>query len=273
MDHALNDYGSASAVEVTALGTVASGPPRVSDEAASLSALWTELVSGFCKIEQTEFTQHTCGVVVTRGHRFSGEERPALPVRDVEILERSLLEGVRKSVAADYHLCPSSVAEILRRCFVFMGLSCWPSRIPLLLVLAAHAKQASDARRASKLVLAQNQQFLRQSISATRPDQDLSEILSPAEYAVTRLLVEGKSYVEMAALRNTSKRTVANQLASAFQRLHISGRAELLCLLAQRKLQHWQISPGIVRPAPVLATPSFSSVAERVAVEPKRLAR
>jgi hypothetical protein len=40
----------------------------------------------------------------------------------------------------------------------------------------------------------------------------------------------------MAKLRATSKRTVANQLASAFHRLGISGRAELLCLLAKRKL-------------------------------------
>ncbi len=40
----------------------------------------------------------------------------------------------------------------------------------------------------------------------------------------------------MAKLRQTSKRTVANQLASAFHRLGISGRAELLCLLARRKL-------------------------------------
>ncbi len=273
MDQVMNDYGSAAAVELAALGPVGSAPQRAPEEAASLSALWTELVSGFCKIEQTEFTQHSCGVVVTRSHRFAGAQRAALPARDVEILERSLLEGVRKSVAADYHLCPSSVAEILRRCFVFMGLSCWPSRIPLLLVLAAHAKQASEAQRSAKLILAQNQQFLRQSISATRPDADLVGSLSPAEYAVTRLLVEGKSYVEMAQLRNTAKRTVANQLASAFQRLHISGRAELLCLLAQRKLLHWQAGSAVARTGVLQATASFSSVAERAADQPQRLAR
>jgi hypothetical protein len=42
------------------------------------------------------------------------------------------------------------------------------------------------------------------------------------------LEIEGKSYAEMAELRQTSKRTVANQLAAAFHRLRISGRAELL---------------------------------------------
>jgi DNA-binding CsgD family transcriptional regulator len=222
---------------------------RPVDEMASLSALWTELVSGLCKIEQTEFTQQTCTVVVARGH-LSGPEGGRLSPRDTEILERALLEGVRKSVAVDFGLCPSSIAEILRRCFVFMGLSCWPSRIPLLLVMAAHAKHAPDSQRGAKLLLAQNQQFARQTISVTRPDNELSESLSPAEYAVTRLLIEGKSYQEMAKLRQTSKRTVANQLASAFHRLGISGRAELLCLLAKRKLEHGH---SVVNAKPSLA--------------------
>ncbi|MEI9948000.1 MAG: helix-turn-helix transcriptional regulator [Pseudomonadota bacterium] len=217
-------------------GLIGAASVRPVDESASLSALWTELVSGLCKIEHTEFTQHTCTVVVTRAQRLSDVEEARLSPRDTEILERALLEGVRKSVAVDFGLCPSSIAEILRRCFVFMGLSCWPSRIPLLLVMAAHAKHAPDSQRGAKLLLSQNQQFRRQSISITRPDNELCEWLSPAEYTVTRLLIEGKSYEEMAKLRRTSKRTVANQLASAFHRLGISGRAELMCLLAKRKL-------------------------------------
>jgi DNA-binding CsgD family transcriptional regulator len=245
---------------VASVRTVGSSLQRPGDEAASLSALWTELVSGFCRVEQTEFTHSTCAVVVSRGHRLAGEQRPSLPLRDREILERSLVEGVRKSVAADFGLCPSSIAEILRRCFAFMGLSCWPSRIPLLLVMAAHAKLAPEAQRGAKLALAQNQQFLRQTISAVRPDNDLSVWLSPAEYAVTRLLIEGKSYEAMAALRQTSKRTVANQLASAFHRLGISGRAELLCLLAQRKLVNWQSGPTPPRPLALSALASVTLV-------------
>lgn len=243
MDHVMSDTGPAPAPTVTVAGldTVASG--RSTDEAASLSALWTELVSGFCRVEQTAFTAQSCSVIVTRGHRLAGDERAPLPARDIQILERSLLEGVRKSVAADFGLCPSSVAEILRRCFLFMGLSCWPSRIPLLIVMAAHAKTLVPASRADKLALAQNQQFLRQSISAVRPDNELAELLSPAEFAVTRLLVEGHSYAEVARLRHTSRRTVANQLASAFHRLEISGRAELLCLLAKRRAVSWQEAP------------------------------
>lgn len=246
MDHVMNDCWPTAAV--AGPGLIGSASQRFADEAASLSALWTELVSGLCKIEHTEFTQQTCTVVVTRGHR-AGVGGTRLSARDTEILERALLEGVRKSVAVDFGLCPSSIAEILRRCFVFMGLSCWPSRIPLLLVMAAHAKHAPEAQRGAA-ILAQNQQFPRQSISVARPDNELAEWLSPAEYAVTRLLIEGKSYQEMAKLRDTSKRTVANQLASAFHRLGISGRAELLCLLAKRKLGD---APTLASTKPTLA--------------------
>ena len=242
MDHGMSDCRPMPAVGGP--GLIGAGSGRPVNEAANLSALWTELIDGLCKIEQTEFTPKTCAVVVTRGLGASGGTSVGLSPRDTEILERALLEGVRKSVAVDFGLCPSSIAEILRRCFVFMGLSCWPSRIPLLLVMAAHAKQSPDPQRGAKAVLALNQQFRRQTISVARPDNQLAEWLSPAEYAVTRLLIEGKSYDELARLRQTSKRTVANQLASAFHRLGISGRAELLCLLASGKLSSRQELTG-----------------------------
>src|SRR5690606_13440073 len=59
--------------------------------------------------------------------------------------------------------------------------------------------------------------------------------LSGAEHAVARLLVEGKSYAEMAWLRGTSVRTVANQVASIFQKTGVSGRAEFLSALVRKQ--------------------------------------
>jgi DNA-binding CsgD family transcriptional regulator len=236
-----NDHGAAPA---RTLGIVSHNGPLYADrgaEAVDLSALWTELVSGSCKIEETLFTEQSCALVVTRGPRSAGKGS-ALSRRHAEILERSLIEGARKSVAIDLGLCPSSVAEILKQGFGFMGLSCWPSRIPLLLVLAAHAQRARELDRAAAARSAENQQSVRQTISVSRPDNDLAARLTPAEFAVTRLLVEGKSYAQMALLRQTSARTVANQLAAAFHRLGVSGRAELLCLLAARKVAAWRIS-------------------------------
>jgi len=220
------------------------------------------LVRGSCKIEETVFSEQSCALVVTRGHCAAGRGS-ALSKRHAEILERSLIEGARKSVAIDLGLCPSSVAEILKQGFGFMGLSCWPSRIPLLLVLAAHAQRARELDRAAAARLADNQQFLRQTISVTRPDNELAAQLTPAEFAVTRLLMEGKSYAQMALVRQTSARTVANQLAAAFHRLGVSGRAELLCSLASRKVAAWRISTpiGRVSKAPVHSASGFLRVA------------
>jgi DNA-binding CsgD family transcriptional regulator len=203
-------------------------------------------VSGRCKIEETGFTEQTCTIVVTRSHRTEGEV-PALSKRHAEILLRSLSEGARKSLAVDLRLCPSSVAEILKQGFTFMGLSCWPSRIPFLLVMAAHAWRAKELERNANVLVAENQSLPRQTITVTRADSAVSARLTPAEYAVTRLLVEGKSYREMAVLRETSSRTVANQLAAAFHRLGVSGRAELLCLLASEKVASWRISTPSAR--------------------------
>jgi DNA-binding CsgD family transcriptional regulator len=221
-----------------------------------------ELVSGGCKIEDSVFSEHSVALVVTRGHRSAGGAT-RLSRRHAEILERSLVEGARKSVAIDLGLCPSSVAEILKQGFAFMGLSCWPSRIPLLLVLSVHAYRARELERPASLLLSHNQQLLRQSISVTRPDDDFGVRLTPAELAVTRLLVEGKSYAQMARLRQTSARTVANQLAAAFHRLGISGRSELLCLLAARKVAAWRISTPIHRTwrVPVDSSSGFLRVA------------
>lgn len=248
MDHVMNDYEAALGGASAALETVGSRVPRPTDEAAALSALWTELTRGSCKVEQVTFTPQSYGIVVIREPRSAAAERPALSARDVEILERALTEGVRKSVAVDFGLCPSSVAEILRRSFGFMGLSCWPSRIPLLLVLAAHASRALGLNASAKLMLLQNQQLPRQTLSVTRCDADWSRALSPAEYEVTRWLIEGRSYEQIAALRETSKRTVANQLAAAFQRLHVSGRAELLCSISRGQLADWQSLAALRRP-------------------------
>ncbi len=214
-------------------------------EALVLSALWLELIGGTCKVVECVFGERSCELTISREHRNLGEKPRALPRRHAQILERSLLDGARKSVAIDLKLCPSTVAEILKQGFTFMGISCWPSRIPLWLVLAAHAQRAKELGRTSAQLVLESQSLARQTVSISRPDSELCAQLTPAEYAVTRLLVEGKSYAEMAVLRQTSSRTVANQLAAAFHRLGVSGRAELLCLLAQRQAATWRIStPG-----------------------------
>ena len=58
--------------------------------------------------------------------------------------------------------------------------------------------------------------------------------LTPAERAVVALALEGCSNQEIARRRGASARTIANQLASAYRKLGVSGRAELAALGARR---------------------------------------
>lgn len=60
----------------------------------------------------------------------------------------------------------------------------------------------------------------------------LGPALSPAEEAVALLAARGRSNREIAALRGTSARTVANQLARVFAKLGVGSRAGLCALLS-----------------------------------------
>ncbi len=55
--------------------------------------------------------------------------------------------------------------------------------------------------------------------------------LTAAEQAVCRLVLQGHSNGEIAELRGTSKRTVANQLQSVYIKVGVRGRRELATTL------------------------------------------
>jgi DNA-binding CsgD family transcriptional regulator len=59
--------------------------------------------------------------------------------------------------------------------------------------------------------------------------------LTPSERAVVALAVAGHSNASIAAARGSSPRTIANQLASAYQKLGLSGRRELRAGLRGQK--------------------------------------
>jgi DNA-binding CsgD family transcriptional regulator len=52
--------------------------------------------------------------------------------------------------------------------------------------------------------------------------------LSAAERAVALALIEGRTNAEIAAARKTSIRTVANQIVSAYRKLGVHSRRELV---------------------------------------------
>lgn len=191
-----------------------------------LSCLW----QGLC-----------CGSYRVRDHFSSPDRHYALAEwlgptpRDLPFAERRLaalrrvLAGQpQKEVAYVEKLGSATVATDLQRVLDYMGFVLPPSRVPLILAMASHASSCTSHRfdaRCTELI-ADSDTF--HVISTERPENRLAEQLSPTELAVLKLFVEGRSYGEIATLRQTSVRTVANQLASIYDRLEVSGRGELL---------------------------------------------
>jgi DNA-binding CsgD family transcriptional regulator len=64
-------------------------------------------------------------------------------------------------------------------------------------------------------------------LSYPLPDWDLPAILSLAEKDVARALLAGAAQSQIARVRGTSSRTVANQIASVFRKLRVTSRMEL----------------------------------------------
>jgi DNA-binding NarL/FixJ family response regulator len=193
----------------------------------SLALLWRELVHGICHVVDGFFTEDRCCVILAEA------DAPVLPLegRRLAILEAVLCGHGQKAVAIDFDLAPSTIALNARLGLEYLGLRCKPSRVHPLLMVAAKAGSKSDGMLAgtlSRLVVGERQLRV---VALPRPDRRLFKVLPPAELAVTRLLVEGYCYEDMARLRGTATRTVANQLTAVFRRMRVSGRNELLARL------------------------------------------
>ena len=191
----------------------------------NVSLLWRELVRGTSSIVDSFFSDERCYLVVS-----VKTDTAATPIegRRLEILE-AVLGGLRqKNIAIDSGLAPSTVALNSRLALESLGLASKPSRAHPLLMLAA------KAARAPTLTLVRCSTFLTPDdrelrvIGIPRPDQSLSALLPRAELQVIRSLIEGLSYQDIAKLRGTSTRTIANQITSVFRRLRVSGRNDLV---------------------------------------------
>lgn len=60
--------------------------------------------------------------------------------------------------------------------------------------------------------------------------------LSAAELEVALAVTRGESNAEIARARRASPRTIANQLASAYRKLGLTGRSELTALLTRGRI-------------------------------------
>jgi DNA-binding NarL/FixJ family response regulator len=72
-------------------------------------------------------------------------------------------------------------------------------------------------------------------LSLPSPAAQLPNVLTAAERHVAGLVLDGLSNRTIAQVRGTSVRTVANQIASVFRKLNVTGRAELGDAVVGRK--------------------------------------
>jgi len=198
-----------------------------------LALLWRELVAGESRVMQSFASEERCYLVLER----ISDIRPATrgpQARKIRILESLFFLGAQKNVALEFGVSLSSVAGVTKECLEVLGLPSKPSRVSPLVIAAAHA-----ARGDSIVCWGRASHFAHggldyRVVSLARPDAELGSLLTPAQYEVVRLRIEGKSHVEIALSRHRSRRTIANQLAESFRRLGVSGRAELIrCLITQ----------------------------------------
>jgi DNA-binding NarL/FixJ family response regulator len=89
-------------------------------------------------------------------------------------------------------------------------------------------RRPSEGARTFRIVL-DGEQFLVISEPLIPPPHGK---LTPAELEVARAMVQGASNAEIARLRGTSVRTIANQVASILSRLGAKSRAHVAAKLA-----------------------------------------
>ncbi|MEI9936884.1 MAG: hypothetical protein WDO69_06650 [Pseudomonadota bacterium] len=160
--------------------------------------------------------------------RSSSKSRAISP-RNQLILEQLCLGDSAKVVAIDAGVSNSTVASVLKRSLETFGLKD-TSRVPLALAMLVHS-----ARGNARVTMGRVSGWIRRGVpceilGATLPS--LAPMLPPAVRDVVCMHAQGDSHARIAVRRRTSQRTVANQLATAFSRLGVSGRSGLLVYLS-----------------------------------------
>jgi DNA-binding CsgD family transcriptional regulator len=215
------------------LQTLAVAGDAASSRLVGLDRVWRELGLGQCCIVDTFFSASRSFLLSREARSFGHNSAHArrAEYRHLELLEAVLLGATQKAVAIEARMSVSTLSTSLKDTLATLGLTCSPSKVPPVIVALVSAARVAP-RKGRECVISDGAHRYR-VISVERPDLALERVLSPAEYTATRLLLEGKHHEEIARERRASPRTIANQLGSAFRKLGVSGRSELLAALAR----------------------------------------
>jgi DNA-binding NarL/FixJ family response regulator len=224
MDIANRNFAEASFVSQQPLlpALEASGAPA----RFPLSRVWPVIRSGAAVIRRVDQTSDRLSITLER--RRARASISATARRRLDVLERLLLGESSKVVAFELHLSMSTIATDRASASMSLGLKGDSARSGLFLVMAVHA--AFGFIDPPVRIEQSNETHI--TLSVDRPSPNAAARLSRSEREVLRQFVDGDSRPEIAVRRKKSIRTVSNQLASAFRKLRVSGRRELLAKLA-----------------------------------------
>lgn len=209
----------------------ARGPLRRRDELEALN-LWQGLVSGkWTLVDRFE----SDGKHYVIAHRNEDRLAPALGLAplDQQVAAHAATGQANKLIAYQLGLNPATVSTILNRVCKKLRLESKTQLAALGATLGVGAGTVTGKPTATPAVIAQVGPNGPRLGIVTSVDGGASglESLSQAELACAQLVVAGSSNLEIARTRGVSPRTVANQLASVYQKLGLGGRAELAARL------------------------------------------
>lgn len=184
-----------------------------------LGELWVDIIEGRWFVLATTLTDDHCSTVLRRGPR-----NPLGP-RSAAVLRQALLGEAQKNMAYDLGVGASTLSGVCHQALTTICSESRVSRAPLLLAMAAQA--ASGQRLPAARLEAGRADDLELTLNTPSPGACWRAVLSECEWHVARLALNGCTQREIAATRGTSGRTIANQMSSIFQKLHVSGRCAL----------------------------------------------
>ena len=200
---------------------------------ADLRAVWASLVDGRCKIADSFSARGRSYLVLESA--LSTELRP-LAVELRVTFEGVVAHGSLKIVASELGYTISTIAMRAKAALAFIGLGCPFSRAPTLIILAVHAAHGANLLADVRESELHGPEGTFRVLSTANLGLSVANRLSPGENAVVGEWLEGRSHAEVALVRRTSSRTVANQISTASRKLGVSGRLDFIRRLAIARL-------------------------------------
>ena len=224
-----------------------------------LALVWQRFLDGAWTVVDAFSSKERCYLLVDARGQALPSPQTARNARDLAVLQRALGGEMQKVVALELARSGASISHAAASALRLLGLELSARRAPMLLILCACAHARGSATAVARISPLDGDPDGRFLISAERPDRALSDVLSPAERDVVAGIVEGQTNTAIAG-QVKSVRTVANQVASAFRKLGVGSRAELLWRLARSALE--VADTGARECAVALVAPSPSQAAE-----------